>query len=216
MLQPMAISSSQQGLDSQRASDHASFLQAASDLRLNRSLLARDLLAQANNPASMMTPFNRDFFAGSLSGLQSQGAHQDVSSFLSGLNSRPQNLSDSLYLQQALGGNSCSSALLSNLNAGPAPSNSLTLPSSTLASLSSRIPALLNANHRSNKELQEALATLKSVSAPLSGPHSPAIEHDVAVSPGAHNPVVVYMECDEESLSDYQCLLRKQIELFEA
>ena len=29
-------------------------------------------------------------------------------------------------------------------------------------------------------------------------------------------PMVVYMECDEESLSEYQCLLRKQIELFEA
>lgn len=29
-------------------------------------------------------------------------------------------------------------------------------------------------------------------------------------------PVVVFMDCDEESLSDYQCILRKQIELFEA
>jgi hypothetical protein len=29
-------------------------------------------------------------------------------------------------------------------------------------------------------------------------------------------PIVVYMECDEESLSAYQCLLRKQIEIFEA
>ena len=33
---------------------------------------------------------------------------------------------------------------------------------------------------------------------------------------GAHPPKICYMECDEESLSDYQCLLRKQIELFEA
>ena len=31
-----------------------------------------------------------------------------------------------------------------------------------------------------------------------------------------HPPIIVYMECDEESLSDYQCLLRKQIEMFEA
>ena len=29
-------------------------------------------------------------------------------------------------------------------------------------------------------------------------------------------PVLVFMDCDEDSLSEYQCLLRKQIELFEA
>jgi hypothetical protein len=29
-------------------------------------------------------------------------------------------------------------------------------------------------------------------------------------------PVVLFMECDEDSLSEYQCLIRKQIELFEA
>jgi hypothetical protein len=28
--------------------------------------------------------------------------------------------------------------------------------------------------------------------------------------------IIVYMDCDDESLSDYQCILRKQIELFEA
>lgn len=32
----------------------------------------------------------------------------------------------------------------------------------------------------------------------------------------SHGPRVMYMECDDESLSEYQCLLRKQIELFEA
>jgi hypothetical protein len=29
-------------------------------------------------------------------------------------------------------------------------------------------------------------------------------------------PIIIYMDCDDESLSDYQCVLRKQIELFEA
>lgn len=33
---------------------------------------------------------------------------------------------------------------------------------------------------------------------------------------GSHLPVVVYLDSDEESLSEYQCLLRKQVELFEA
>jgi hypothetical protein len=28
--------------------------------------------------------------------------------------------------------------------------------------------------------------------------------------------IIIYMDCDDESLSDYQCILRKQIELFEA
>lgn len=30
------------------------------------------------------------------------------------------------------------------------------------------------------------------------------------------NPIVLFMECDEDSLSEYQCLIRQQIELFEA
>jgi hypothetical protein len=30
------------------------------------------------------------------------------------------------------------------------------------------------------------------------------------------DPVVLFMECDEDSLSEYQCLIRKQMELFEA
>lgn len=30
------------------------------------------------------------------------------------------------------------------------------------------------------------------------------------------SPIVLYMSCDDESLSEYQCLVRKNIELFEA
>lgn len=31
-----------------------------------------------------------------------------------------------------------------------------------------------------------------------------------------HRPILLYMSCDHDSLSEYQCLVRKQIELFEA
>jgi hypothetical protein len=30
------------------------------------------------------------------------------------------------------------------------------------------------------------------------------------------SPMIMYMDCDEDSLSEYQCILRKQIEIFEA
>lgn len=32
----------------------------------------------------------------------------------------------------------------------------------------------------------------------------------------SHGPFIMYLECDEENLSHYQCLLRQQIEVFEA
>jgi hypothetical protein len=34
--------------------------------------------------------------------------------------------------------------------------------------------------------------------------------------PRKRSPIVLFMECDEDSLSEYQCLIRQQIELFEA
>ena len=34
--------------------------------------------------------------------------------------------------------------------------------------------------------------------------------------PKRREPVVLFMDCDEDSLSEYQCLIRKQMELFEA
>jgi hypothetical protein len=34
--------------------------------------------------------------------------------------------------------------------------------------------------------------------------------------PVKRRPIVLFMDCDEESLSEYQCLIRQQIELFEA
>jgi len=36
------------------------------------------------------------------------------------------------------------------------------------------------------------------------------------VNKKSRSPIILYMDCDEDSLSEYQCILRKQIELFEA
>lgn len=64
-------------------------------------------------------------------------------------------------------------------------------------------------------EIKEALATLAAATAPA-GASSTAPQVPTPSEIQASLPVVVFMDCDEESLSDYQCLLRKQIELFEA
>ncbi len=39
-------------------------------------------------------------------------------------------------------------------------------------------------------------------------------QHPCGVS--GRSPAILYLSCDDDSLSDYQCLVRKQIELFEA
>jgi hypothetical protein len=78
-----------------------------------------------------------------------------------------------------------------------------------------------------SSEVQDALATITaatavSVSAGGASNIAMPMEHPIeqsetrAPAGGGNRPIVVYMECDEESLSEYQCLLRKQIELFEA
>eukprot|EP00980_Cylindrotheca_fusiformis_P001394 scaffold345_cov134-Cylindrotheca_fusiformis.AAC.5 len=76
------------------------------------------------------------------------------------------------------------------------------------------------------QEVQRALATLRASADSSSGPaisHSPAtlqVEQErqsiSRLSSGSHGPVPLHMDCDDEALSEYQCLLRKQIELFEA
>ncbi|CAJ1966259.1 unnamed protein product [Cylindrotheca closterium] len=63
-------------------------------------------------------------------------------------------------------------------------------------------------------EIKEALATLAAATAPVGASSGP--QKSTSATTQASLPVVVFMDCDEESLSDYQCLLRKQIELFEA
>ena len=47
---------------------------------------------------------------------------------------------------------------------------------------------------------------------------SAALAHDAesGLSVTGRPPIVLYMTCDDDALSDYQCLVRKNIELFEA
>ena len=72
------------------------------------------------------------------------------------------------------------------------------------------------------KEIQDALDTLAAASVPqISGRNlisgqSPLSGLNELYGAEGSLPAVVFMESDEESLSDYQCLLRKQIEFFEA
>ena len=72
------------------------------------------------------------------------------------------------------------------------------------------------------KEIQDALDTLAAASFPqssrmnlISGQSHLSGLNELYGAEGSL-PAVVFMESDEESLSDYQCLLRKQIEFFEA
>jgi hypothetical protein len=74
----------------------------------------------------------------------------------------------------------------------------------------------------SAEEIQDALDTLASATAPMTGfgePVVPKLKEAGGKQQQAGEkslPCILFMDCDEESLSDYQCLLRKQIELFEA
>jgi hypothetical protein len=232
IITPANVFSNYQTMDAQKSeqqNQQNQFLQAASDASLNRSMFARDILATSNATGTLL-PFLQQglqqgslpfAFGGGFPGLQSQMAGQqaDLSSLLHGLVARNQPIGDSLYLHGALGASGGTSLFAQGAPVSAAP---LTLPATTLATLSSRIPSFMGSSQRgppSSQEVQDALATLAAATGtPLqanTGPQ-PILEPEKPTPPGGHHPVVVYMECDEESLSDYQCLLRKQIELFEA
>lgn len=63
-------------------------------------------------------------------------------------------------------------------------------------------------------EINDVLATLAAASTKSASPVPTNATSSSKSQPSL--PVVVFMDCDEESLSEYQCQLRKQIELFEA
>lgn len=226
---PPGVHSSSKSLDEARAASDASFLQAASDARLNRSLLTRDLFAGGSAsflPHLLQAHNELQFLGGGLSALRTPPARHEYSAFLNGMGGHP-HIGDSSYLQQALGG-ACSNSLLFT-SLGPAPGHSapLTMPSQTFASLSSRMPSLLSnapRSHPNAQKIHDAISTLQAAAAaPSAAPRTEefappvvSVEAEQTTPPGGIAPMVVYMECDEESLSDYQCLLRKQIELFEA
>ena len=105
---------------------------------------------------------------------------------------------------------------------------SVSVPGANLAQLSSGIQALqgfhpqqqVGQRSRPNaKEIQDALNTLAAATAPLGSGMGSLQEPNSQKSFFGGEPslpTIVFMECDDESLSDYQCLLRKQIEFFEA
>lgn len=96
------------------------------------------------------------------------------------------------------------------------------MPASSLGPLTSGIQALQGYQQQAPlppsqlrgrpnaKEIQDALETLAAATAPIPNADRPSRTDKATL------PAVVFMDCDEESLSDYQCLLRKQIEIFEA
>jgi hypothetical protein len=224
---PDVHTSSQSATDAARAASDASFLQAASEARLNRSLLTRDLFAGGGSASflpQLLQAHELQLLGGGLSALRAPPAHQDYRALLNGLGGHGQghghaHLSDSMYLQQALGG-ACSNSLFNSLGSAPGHSAPLTMPSQTFASMSSRTPSLFSNASRppqpNAQEIQDAISTLQAANAASSLKSSSPDSVQAEKYTGAVAPMVVYMECDEESLSDYQCLLRKQIELFEA
>jgi hypothetical protein len=205
-------------------------LQAAADNRFNQSFLARNFLESSN--AAAMLPFlqqgrqqGRDLSGslplgfGGISGLQQlQNQMINMSQLGGRFAGGSQCLPDSLYPQQAIRGLSGNTMI-----GAPGSGIPLTLPSSTMAPLNSHIASLLGQQSGGggstgtqtpvNQEVENALATIAAARGPL--PDNSAGPGTIRPD-GSHAPVVVYMECDEESLSDYQCLLRKQVELFEA
>ena len=58
--------------------------------------------------------------------------------------------------------------------------------------------------------------TARGFSLPAAPPHQEEEQQEVAGGATGRPPVVLYISCDDDSLSEYQCLVRKQIELFEA
>jgi hypothetical protein len=212
-------------------------------MSLNRSLFARDMFASSNAPVGMLPLLQQGGLPLSLgngfSGLQQQN---DLNSLLNGLvPPRTQAMPDPLYFQQAnfqqqnFQQQNFQQANYPQANfqqanfgapqggaflgqSGGIPAAPMTLPASTLTNLGAHVSNLRGGSGQrpppTQQEVQDALATIAAAAAPGSNV-APLFEVE-KILPGGHPPVIVYMDCDEESLSDYQCLLRKQIELFEA
>jgi hypothetical protein len=180
-------------------------------------------LMQFLQPPGSLLPLH-----GSLSGLRPQGFNQQMAlnPLMSGFMCRPQGIGmDPLYLQQLLARQTGNPMLAQRQNTG-ATLNNFPLPPNLWAMNSlAQTTNPLRARPKPH-EIQNALATM---AAALGGSNGTPIANDALPSQaeqqvgstngtfsGGCGPVVVYMDCDEEALSDYQCLLRKQIELFEA
>lgn len=135
---------------------------------------------------------------------------QDIETLL---NVRAKQMDETLQaLERAYALKSYSNLLANSLQ------RSLLLPSS----LSSRIAmaALVASPRLSSSPWSDALAspTLAPTVAPKVDPrpHSSSITTGTGAGASTRPPKVLYMDCDGDSLSEYQCLIRQQMELFEA
>ena len=173
----------------------------ASTLTDSLTTLMANRSSTANNA---LLPYFQQQQALSLSGIPAMGPQISFNEMVG----RPTTLSESIYLQQLLA-----------MQAGISQASSLGAQFNTTSSLPSASP-------RDFRKTLAAIAAASGNAIPLHAtvPGSlPAqvlplqANSDASASEGAPHPAVItYMECDEESLSEYQCLLRKQIELFEA
>ena len=178
----------------------------ASSLTDSLTTLMANRSSTANNA---LLPYLQQQQALSLSGIPAMGPQISFNEMVG----RPTTLSESIYLQQLLA-----------MQAGISQASSLGAQFNTTSSLPSASP----------RDLRKALATIAAASGMPGGTNAIPVHatvpgsipaqvlplqpnSDASTLEGApHPPVITYMECDEESLSEYQCLLRKQIELFEA
>lgn len=191
----------------------------------------------AGNPALMhflQPPGASPPLGANLTGMhQPQAFNQQIAlnPFVRGFMSRPQGIGiDPLYLQQFL-----AARQTGNLMLAPTPNAASSLstfpfqtaPLWTMDSLAQAPGSDQPQRDRPRpQQIQNALASIVAASGGSSG--MPAMNSSTPfqgaqpvrsadrVSIGGRGPVAIYMDCDEEALSDYQCLLRKQIELFEA
>ncbi|CAJ1966611.1 unnamed protein product [Cylindrotheca closterium] len=155
-------------------------------------------------------------FGAYLTGLQSQGINQQmrVNSFLPSViaAARTQQMHQ---LQQLLS--------LPPTQNPTTPSNNFSMG---VASRQALWPtsALAQATEAQHLQYQQGNNLLASLSANMGNAVGTATSLSRAVpdvgnlppTKNGQSPIVMYMDCDDESLSEYQCLLRKQIELFEA
>jgi hypothetical protein len=157
---------------------------------------------------------------GSLSGLRPQGFNPQMAlnPWMSGFMCRPQGIGmDPLYLQQLLAIQTGNPMLALRQNTG-ACFNSFPLPPTNPWAMNSLAQTTNPQRARPKpREIQNALATIAAATGvsngtPIANDALPLqAEQQVGstngTSSGGREPVVVYMDCDEQALSDYQCLL---------
>lgn len=151
--------------------------------------------------------------AGQVPGGGGQGVDLNL---LNGLMGRSQNAgANPLLFQQAFANAPGNSFTGQNAaSAGAAGATPMPLPASSLLSLNQSITSVLHGQQRAgptSQKVQSGFATMGAA-----GVTVPPAKSNATPTDGGHPAIIVYMECDEDSLSDYQCLLRKQVELFEA